>query len=366
MRTVLHYKTNFLNPSETFIHRLISNHLCYKPVALCYKKKSYTDHLDVLEAPHTGFNGLINTLAFHTNTSLPFYRSAIRSLRPDLIHAHFGYDGYKLLRIANQESIPLIISFYGSDVSRLPSEFTWKSKYKTMAASGAFFIAASNFMKQQLIELGFPKNQIRIIRFGLDTEKLSFNKKNPETNQFMMVGRFVEKKGFSYAIEAAQILKKQGYNFTINIYGGGPLKSKLTTLVSQLGLSDTIHFRGYQSVDNIIKAHNNHSLLIAPSVTASDGDMEGLPNTILEAMAKGTPVLATNHAAIPEVINHNKTGFIVNEKQPKAIASVLANVINKKYDLNAIRTRAHSLIEKNYSVTLMAEQTECLYDKILK
>lgn len=366
MRTVLHYKTNFLNPSETFIHRLISNHVRYKPVALCYNKKSYTDYLNVLEAPKTGFNSLINMLAFHANLSLPFYKSAIKSLKPDIIHAHFGYDGYKLLRIARNSYIPLVISFYGSDVSRLPSEFGWKSRYRTMAVSGAFFIAASDFMKQQLINLGFPEDQIRIIRFGLDTDKLSFKKVNPGTNRFMMVGRFVEKKGFSYAIRAAQILKKQGHDFTIDIYGDGPLKPHLKTLTNQLGLSETIHFQGYQLIDNIIEAHNHHALLIAPSITASDGDMEGLPNTILEAMVKGTPVLATKHAAIPEVISHNNTGFLVDEKKPEAIASVLSDVINKKYDLNALRNRARSLVERDYSVTSMVNQTERLYDQILK
>src|SRR5690625_1448779 len=92
MRTVLHYKTHFLNPSETFIHRFIANHQSYRPLALCYNKKSFSGNLDIYEVPKTGSAGWMNRLAFLLNRTLPYYRKTIEELRPDLIHAHFGYD----------------------------------------------------------------------------------------------------------------------------------------------------------------------------------------------------------------------------------------------------------------------------------
>src|SRR5690625_6237249 len=82
MRTVLHYKTHFLNPSETFIHRFIANHQSYRPAALCYNKKSFSGNLDIYEVPKTGSAGWMNRLAFLLNRTLPYYRQTIEELRP--------------------------------------------------------------------------------------------------------------------------------------------------------------------------------------------------------------------------------------------------------------------------------------------
>src|SRR5690625_5627046 len=89
----------------------------------------------------------MNRLAFLLNRTLPYYRKTIEELRPDLIHAHFGYDGYKLLSLSESLNIPLLISFYGSDVSRLPGEAGWKKRYRKMARSTARFVAASEDRK---------------------------------------------------------------------------------------------------------------------------------------------------------------------------------------------------------------------------
>src|SRR5690625_4103431 len=99
MRTVLHYKTNYLITRETFIHRFIAYHQSYRPAALCYYNKSFSGNLDIYEVPNTGSPGWMNRLAFLLNCTLPYHRQTIEELRPDLIHAHFGYDGYKLLSL---------------------------------------------------------------------------------------------------------------------------------------------------------------------------------------------------------------------------------------------------------------------------
>ncbi len=99
---VLHYKTNFLNPSETFIDRLIRNHERFQPIGMCINEDHFTDHLPVFEQPKSGFRGLKNTICFHLNWSLPFYRKVIETEKPDIIHAHFGFDGYRMYWIAKQ------------------------------------------------------------------------------------------------------------------------------------------------------------------------------------------------------------------------------------------------------------------------
>jgi len=365
LQKVLHYKTNFLNPSETFIVRLVQNHVRYKPVALCYRERAFTEKLELYAVPKNGLESWINTAVFHANMSLPFYDKTLKNIQPAIIHAHFGYDAYKLTGLANKHKIPLITSFYGSDVSRLPSEFGWKRRYKKLAALGDHFIAATDFMKSQLTALGFPRNHISVVRFGLDLKKFKYHENSPAPQKIMMVGRMVEKKGFKYAIEALSNLCKIGMNPELNIYGYGPLEQSLKKYSEQLGISHSVHFHGYQPIEKIMEALNQHNIMLVPSTTASDGDMEGLPNTILEAMAKGTVVVASKHAAIPEAVIDQETGFLFDEKDIDGLTETLKLIIEGEYNLNNIRRNALALVEKQYSVTRMVEEVENIYDTIM-
>lgn len=365
MKQVLHYKTNFLNSSETFINRLIRNHTEFEPIALCYRKKSFADSLQVYEVPKSGLSLFTNVAAFHLNRSLPFYNKVIRDVKPDIIHSHFGYDGMKMAELAIKHQISHVVSFYGSDVSRLPGERGWKRRYRNLAGMADHFIAASAFMKNQLVNLGFQEKKISVVRFGLDTDQLRFRENYNLNPDVMMVGRMVEKKGFEYAIKSLFKLKRSGLNLNLNLFGNGPLLPGLQSLVRTLEMENTVHFHGFQPVEKIIDAHSKHALLIAPSVKASDGDMEGLPNTILESMALGTPVIATRHAAIPEAVEHNKSGFLVDEKDIDGLASILSDIYNNQFDLEQIRRNARNRIEDEYRVNRMVQDTERIYNELL-
>jgi colanic acid/amylovoran biosynthesis glycosyltransferase len=366
MKSVLHYKTNYLNPSETFIHRLVSNHHTFVPAALCYRRKAFSDGLPVYEVPETGFQCLTNTLAFHLNLPLPFYNRILQKHKPDIIHSHFGYDGMKMAKPALKHSIPHVVSFYGSDVSRLPQEFGWKRRYRRLASMADHFIAASGLMKNRLIRLGFPEQKISIVRFGLDTDQIAFKKNYSLSPNLMMVGRMVEKKGFEYAIRAVAKLNASGKNLTLDLYGDGPQKTGLQELAKDLNTGDSIRFNGYQPVDDVIAQYSQHSLLLAPSVTATDGDMEGLPNTILEAMASGTPVISTKHAAIPEAVVHNQTGFLAEERDTDALAKILNRIFDNRFDLEKIRLNARATIEREYSVNTMVARMEEIYEALIR
>lgn len=364
MKKVLHYKTNFLNRSETFIHRLVQNHQMYQPVALCYRRRFFTESLRTFEVPKKGWDAWVNFAAFHCNISLPYYQEIISQEKPNLIHAHFGYDAVKLIQTAKNQNIPLVVSFYGSDVSRLPSELGWKRRYNKLATSADHFIAATGFMKSQLVDIGFPENKISIVRFGLDLNQIEYKENSLDPTKMMMVGRMVEKKGFEYAIQAIAKLQKLGKKIELNIYGYGPLLDPLKKLTIDLKVDDSVHFHGYQTIETIMEAHDHHSIMIVPSTTAKDGDMEGLPNTILEAMAKGTPVVASRHAAIPEAIRHKETGFLFDEKDVDELTEILTNIMNDEFDLNSIRRNARWAVEKEYGISRMVQEMEEIYDRL--
>jgi len=364
MRRVLHYKTKYLNKSETFIDRLVRNHQEYAPSVLCYEAKSFIDGLPVYESPKKGVARLTNMVAFHLNLPLPYYTSTIRELQPDVIHAHFGYDAYKLIGPAQKNNVPLVVSFYGSDVSRLPSEFGWQKRYKKLADAGSHFIAATEFMKGQLIDLGFPEDKITVVPFGINLSDFSFREDYNPTDQVMMIGRMVEKKGFEYAIRAVSELQKRDQPVTLNLFGDGPLRDDLENLAKKLELNGQVHFHGYRPISEIMQKLDEHSVLLAPSVTAEDGDKEGLPNTILEGMAKGIPVVATKHAAIPEAIQNGKTGFLTHERNIEQISDKISYIIQGADNIDEIRSAARKYIEEHHSVKRMVYNAESIYKSV--
>jgi glycosyltransferase involved in cell wall biosynthesis len=365
MPKVLHYKSNFLNYSETFIKRLIDHHQQFEPTGMCIHKQELTANFPVYEAPNNGMKGGLNTLCFHLNLMLPFYKETISTVKPDLIHAHFGYDGYRMIKPSKKLNVPLVVSFYGSDVSRLPSEFDWNRRYRKLAKFADQFIVISDRMKKQLIKLGFPKQKINVVRFGLDLDEFSFNPAHDSELPLMMAGRMVEKKGFRFALEAIKILSEQNLNVHLDLYGNGILRDKLERQASRGNISHLIHFKGRRPIDEIRKSFQTHSALLVPSVTASDGDREGIPNTLLEGMASGIPVIATDHSAIPEVIIHGENGLMTPEGDAETIAERIKIIKGEKINITHLRENARRKIEQEYELNRMVEEVEKIYLKVI-
>jgi glycosyltransferase involved in cell wall biosynthesis len=365
MLKVLHYKSNFLNYSETFLKRLFDHHKQFEPVGMCINKQELSVDFPVCDAPKSGLKGLKNMLCFHLNQMLPFYEDTISIVKPDIIHAHFGFDGYRMIKPSKKMDIPLVVSFYGSDVSRLPSEFGWKRRYKKLTVHGDQFIVISSLMKKQLVKLGFPPEKISIVRFGLNLKKFSFNQTWHSDAPLMMAGRMVEKKGFIYALKAIKILSEQGKHVELDLYGDGVLRNELAKKATQWNIRHLIHFNGRQPIDEIRRAHRDHSALLVPSVTASDGDQEGIPNTLLEGMASGIPVVAANHSAIPEAVNHKKTGLLIPERDAEALAQMIKIVKKAEMDIAILRENARKKIEREYGMDRMVEEVEAVYQKVI-
>ena len=364
---VLHYKSRFLNPSETFIERLVTAHETVRAQGMCLRRLQLCPGFPVHSVPPAWRPAFwVNFLFFHVNLPLPFYRRTLRKVRPHVLHAHFGYDGFKVLGLARKRGIPLVVSFYGSDVSRLPDERGWKRRFEAMVDGCAAVVAASEHMKEKLVSLGFDPAKVHVVYFGLDPERFAFRESYALQGRMMMVGRMVEKKGFETAIRGVASLRERGGRTPeLDLYGDGPLRASLQALVGELGLDGQVRFHGMRGMEDVLRAHGRSDLLLAPSTTASDGDEEGLPNTILEAMSCGTPVVSTPHAAIPEVVRHGETGFLVPERAPAALGDTLEAVYAGRFDLDAIRRRAHQTILHQHTQKSMVRKIEAIYHHIL-
>src|SRR5699024_3566159 len=157
----------------------------------------------------------------------------------------------------------------------------------------------------------------------------------------------------------------EGFEVHLNLYGDGILKKQLQEMVTERNLNQQITFHGKMPAAEIRNEYKNHSLLLAPSKTAADGDREGLPNVILEAMASGTPVIAADHAAIAEVVHHKKNGFLIEESDFKALAKAIKSVKNEEVDLQKICQAARKEIKQNYEINDKVAELKELYRKAI-
>lgn len=162
----------------------------------------------------------------------------------------------------------------------------------------------------------------------------------PENTEILAVGRLVVKKGFSTLIEALRLLYCRGMNFHCTLVGDGPLKETLRRQVEESGLSSVITLTGAQPQGYVKMVMHRATMLVAPCIISSDGDRDGLPTVLLEAMAQGLPVISTRVAGIPELVTDGHTGFCIDPEKPGVMADAIERmagdaVLRKYLALNA-------------------------------
>jgi len=203
--------------------------------------------------------------------------------------------------------------------------------------------------------------QIQRVYNGLDLTLFRYQSPAKRPRHIVTVGRLVEKKGFDDLVTACALLVARGCDFTCDIIGDGPLQAALQAQITQHGLVDRVRLLGPQPQGDVITHIQNAAIFAAPCVVGEDGNRDGLPTVLLEAMALGTPCVSTDVTGIPEVLRHNATGLMVPQHSPALLAHALAQLLDDaalRVDL-AEAARAH--IETNFDIHRNAAQIRALY-----
>jgi hypothetical protein len=184
--------------------------------------------------------------------------------------------------------------------------------------------------------------------------------------KILFVGRFVEKKGASYAIETIDRLLKESHNIELRMIGDGPLMNEAKNLMNELSLNEKIVLLGPQPHSIVLKEMEEADIFFLPSITADNGDREGIPVSIMEAQATGLPVVSTVHSGIPELVIDSKTGFLVPENDTAAMAEKLKELItNYKLRIN-MGELGRSQIESIYDREKEIDQLDKLFRSVCK
>lgn len=295
--------------------------------------------------------------------------SIFRKKKVNIIHARFGTTGAKLLSVKKKTKLPMLTSFHGFD---LPSNKNTRRKYgknlRRLFKEGDLFTATSKNMRKILMKYGCPPKKVIVHHSGIDVHQFSFKpREKPKDKKItiLSVGRLVEKKGMEYLIDAFAKVRKKNSNVYLRIVGDGELRKKLKRKVRRLGLKKRIKFLGELTHEEVAKEMQKSHLFVLASLKDKNGNQEGIPNVIKEAMASGMPVVSTRHAGIPELVRDGESGYLVSEKNSKALSKTLLKLVRRPHKWEKMGEVGREIVEESFNVHKQIDKLEAIYDRLL-
>jgi colanic acid/amylovoran biosynthesis glycosyltransferase len=286
----------------------------------------------------------------------PFYRLLpFLGKEPyDVVHAHFGPSGMVgvELRALGAFRAPLITQFHGYDASEYVRQHG-RAVYAELFKEGQLFLCVSERIRARLIELGCAPERCVVHRTGVRVADIPFRpvrERHPEALRLLTVSRLVEKKGIEYALRAAALLLPSYRELELSVVGDGPEGDKLRALRTELGLADHVDFLGARSRVEVSALMSRADVMLCPSVTAKTGDEEGIPVVLMEALAAGLPVVSTQHAGIPELVEPGVTGLLAPEHDHVLLAEHVRFIAEQPKERAALVNAGRAAVERSYDV----------------
>ncbi len=249
--------------------------------------------------------------------------------RLEHLHAHFASDAATVAMLASRLSqIPFSMTAHAKDIYHTYSNPQRDRAFlATKLREAKFTVTVSDYNRQYLQELGGTGARVLRLYNGVDLQQLQPHMGPRESRLIVAVGRLVEKKGFRYLVEACSHLRREGVDFHCVIIGEGPEREQLQERIRSRGLQEQVTLAGSLTQREVFDWLRRATLFTLPCVISSSGDRDGLPTVILECMALGTPVVTTRVTGNPEMIDHGKSGWLVEPEQAEALAETLHLVL---------------------------------------
>lgn len=282
----------------------------------------------------------------------------------DVIHCQFGPLGRLALRLRQIGALhgALITAFRGYDATRYVRSHP--HAYDALFREGEAFLPVSHALAHELAERGCPTNRIEVHHSGIDCQRFRYRahtKAAQEPTRLVTVARLVEKKGIDYAVDAVARLTRDGHAVEYDIIGDGPQRIHLEQRIAAHGLESRIRLLGWRQPNDVHALLDDAHILIAPSVTASDGDQEGIPNALKEAMAMGLPVVATRHGGNAELVEHGVSGLLAPERDATALGACLAELIDMPERWPAMGLAGRRKVEAEFDMRRLSGALDEIY-----
>ncbi len=265
------------------------------------------------------------------------------------LHAHFGNAATTVARLAACfAGIPYSFTAHARDIfhEKVVAE---QLERKLNEAQSVITVSEFN-LKYLHSSFRGSVAKVRRVYNGLDLERFAYRAPDSRAPVIISVGRLIEKKGFQDLINACSVLKTRGRPFRCLIVGSGELQGTLAAQIAQLGLAEEVEMLGARSQEEVMRLVQQAAVFAAPCVIGGDGDRDGLPTVLLEAMALGTPCISTAVTGIPEIVRHEDTGLIVPQRNAQALADALERLLDEPSLRVCFAANARRLIESEFDI----------------
>jgi len=288
----------------------------------------------------------------------------------DIVHAHFGPNGAYAadLRDLGVLTGGLVTTFHGYDATYHLRAFG-PGVYGRLFESGEVFTVNTGFTGQNVVKLGCPPEKIIVLPVGLHLSRFAPRPRSVQSNGeviVLTVARLVEKKGVEYAVQSMAKVGKRHPNARLLVVGDGPLRGQIEALIQSLAMGDNVELLGWKDHDELRELYAKTDVFMLPSVTASNGDMEGQGLVLQEAQAMCIPVVSTLHNGIPEGVQDGVSGFLVPERDPDALADRLIHLIEQPRLREEMGRAGRQFMEQKYDLEKLNDRLVEIYQNVIK
>ena len=356
------------------IYRQITGLKRVRSIVIAQKRENAlqfpVDKIDIVKKPRTHF---LRRFWFRQLRDAPWQISRAEAAaimrilnreRAKLLHIYFGHIAVHLLPIIRAWARPSVVSFHGADVMVDLEKPAYRRATLEMLKAARLVLVRSESLRRGIVDLGGDEKKIRIHRAGIPLNEFPFRARtwpNGGRWKFLQAGRLIQKKGLGTSLRAFAAFAKQFPESKFTIAGEGPLLSELRALARELKVDNRVSFAGFVSQNELRELFYDSHIFLHPSETGADGNQEGVPNSMLEAMATGLPVFATRHGGIPEAIENTVSGVFVAERDDRALAAELIAHARAPEKLSILASNGAEAVARKFDHAAQVRQLEDYY-----
>jgi len=325
---VLHIVDSLLRRTETFLQARMIDEGTFEPFAVGWTREEKTLELPCPSVTFDEMRGqalpLLGGFGRKVQGRLNLL-SVLKGIQPDIVHAHFGWTGRRVVRHCKKFNIPLVTGFHGLDATAQVLVPSYLKRYQELFAYNEAMMVEGPALAKHLTDAGGRSETVKLLPLALPEWAIEEPERRVSWNapvfRMLQVARFVEKKGIDVSIRALAKAKETDPNVHLTLVGAGELEAEILALIAELGVEENIDLPGFVPFDQLPELIGNSHAMIQPSRTASNGDSEGgAPTILIHTQAQGVPILGSTHADLPAFVSHGKTGLLapVNDHEKLA------------------------------------------------
>lgn len=360
------------------IYRQITGLQRLRPFVIAQKRENQKqfpfDNIEVIKKPAFHF---LRRFWFRQLRDKPWHISkgeldaltrSLERANAQLLHIFFGHIAVHLLPLIQTSGKPTVVSFHGADVLVDMEKPAYRASTRKMLDAVTRVLVRSESLRRAVIELGCDETKIDVVRTGIPLQEFPFRQRNfPENGEWRLIQacRLIEKKGLATTLHAFTRFLAEYPKSHLTIAGVGPMLLELRELICKLKISQHVALPGFLPQDQLREIFYASHIFLHPSETGADGNQEGIPNSMLEAMATGLPVFATNHGGIPEAVENGVSGILVPEADYEALAAALLSAAKDKSRLSKLARAGAEVVARKFDQSGQIRFLEEIYLKLM-